>query len=164
MKPRRSRVSAYALIHDSNRILLCRLSKELPRWEGCWTLPGGGLDFGESPEQAVVREVEEETGLRVEVRSIAAIDSIHDTSGTEDFHGIRIIYHVDLAGGSLRHEASGSTDRCEWHRLHPSPDIPLVDLVEVGLRVAQQVWPLQPPAGPVTEAGGFIGHRRQPHS
>ncbi|MES2921247.1 MAG: NUDIX domain-containing protein [Verrucomicrobiota bacterium] len=141
MKPQRSRVSAYALIHQSNHLLLCRLSKELPRWEGFWTLPGGGLNFGESPEDAVVREVEEETGFVVVVRSLATIDSIHDTSGSEDFHGIRIIYHVDLVGGHLRHETSGSTDCCEWHQLHPLPDIPLVDLAQVGVRIAQEMWP-----------------------
>ena len=140
MKPRRSRTSAYALIHDSNRILLCRLSKEVPRWEGCWTLPGGGLTFGESPEAAVVREVEEETGLIVEVGSVAAIDSLHDPSGSEDFHGIRIIYHVDVIGGRLRHETSGSTNCCAWHQLHPTPEIALVDLAAVGIRIAQKVW------------------------
>jgi 8-oxo-dGTP diphosphatase len=147
MKPQRSRVSAYALIHDSGRILLCRLSKEVPRWEGRWTLPGGGLDFGESPEDAVVREVGEETGYQVRVKSLAAIDSIHDTSGSEDFHGIRIIYHADVVGGHLRHESSGSTDRCEWHLLHPTPDIPLVDLAEVGVRVAQETWQRGHPPG-----------------
>lgn len=140
MKPKRTRISAYALIRDSDNILLCRLSKEVPRWEGLWTLPGGGLDFGESPEEAAVREVEEETGLIVEVRSLAAIDSIHDTSGSEDFHGIRIIYHVDLVGGCLRHEVGGSTDCCEWQRFHPAPGVPLVDLAEVGVRIAQEAW------------------------
>jgi 8-oxo-dGTP diphosphatase len=141
MKPQRTRVAAYALIHGSNRILLCRISKELPKWEGCWTLPGGGLNFGESPEDAVVREVEEETGLHVRLGSIAKIDSIYDTSDPEDFHGIRIIYYADIVNGELRHETSGTTDYCDWHELHPTPDIKLVDLAEVGIRVAQAVWP-----------------------
>ena len=140
MKPRRSRISAYALIRDSNNILLCRLSKELPRWEGLWTLPGGGLDFGESPEEAVVREVGEETGFLVEVRSLAKIDTIHDTTGSEDFHGIRILYHVDIVGGRMCHEISGSTDCCGWHPFHSMPDVPLVDLAEVGVRVAREAW------------------------
>lgn len=102
MKPQRLRVSAYALLHDASRILLCRISKELPRLASSWTLPGGGLNFGETPEDAVIREVEEETGFRIEVRSIATIDSIFDTSGVEDFHGIRIIYQAVITGGHLR--------------------------------------------------------------
>jgi 8-oxo-dGTP diphosphatase len=140
MKPQRTRVAAYALIHDSNRILLCRLSKEIPLWVGYWTLPGGGLNFGESPEDAVVREVEEETGLHIRLGSIAKINSIFDTCGSEDFHGIRIIYYADIVSGELRHETSGTTDYCDWHALHPTPSIKLVDLAEVGVRVAQAAW------------------------
>jgi 8-oxo-dGTP pyrophosphatase MutT (NUDIX family) len=142
MKPQRQRVSAYALIHDVGRLLMCRLSHEVPRWEGFWTLPGGGLEFGEAPEQAMVREVEEETGLIVKPTSIAAIDSIHDSSGPSEFHGIRIMYHVEVIGGTLRHEVSGSTDFCDWQPLHPTPDIPLADLSEVAIRVAQRAWPV----------------------
>jgi ADP-ribose pyrophosphatase YjhB (NUDIX family) len=140
-KPRQTRVAAYALVRASNRILLCRLSTWLPRWKGYWTLPGGGLKFGESPEDAMVREVAEETGLVVEARSLARIDSILDTSGDTDFHGIRIIYHADVVGGELRHEAAGSTDRCDWHEFHPTPAVNLVDLAEIGVRMAQDAWP-----------------------
>ena len=110
----------------------------IPRWQGFWTLPGGGLDFGESPEKAVIREVQEETGLIVEVGSIASIDSIHDTTESEDFHGIRIIYHVHVIGGDLQHELDGSTDYCEWHQLDPIPDIPLVDLASLGVCLARE--------------------------
>ena len=135
MKTQRTRISAHALIHEEGRVLLCRLSKEVPRWVGLWTLPGGGLEFGESPEAAMVREVEEETGLIVEPVSILGIDSIHDTSGESDFHGIRILYQVRIIGGELRHEVSGSTDRCEWHAWPLDPALPLVDLAVAGCRL-----------------------------
>jgi 8-oxo-dGTP diphosphatase len=132
MRAQRTRISAYALIQDSGRVLLCRLSKELPRWEGCWTLPGGGLNFGENPEEAMIREVEEETGLYVRATALAGIDSIHDVSGDDDFHGIRIIYDSEVTGGSLRHELSGSTDLCAWHDLPLDPSLKLVDLALAG--------------------------------
>jgi 8-oxo-dGTP diphosphatase len=140
-KPRRLRVGAYALIHEAGRIVLCRISPELPRWAGAWTLPGGGLDFGESPESAMIREVEEETGLLVRATSIAAVDSIYDETEHECFQAIRIIYQCEIVSGRLRHEASGSTDRCEWHALHTPLSIPLGDLAEVGIRLARQLWP-----------------------
>ncbi len=99
------------------------------------------MNFGESPEEAVVREVEEETGLRIRLGSIAKIDSIFDTSGVEDFHSIRIIYYADIVSGKLRHETSGTTDYCDWHEIHPTPDIKLVDLAELGILIAQEMWP-----------------------
>jgi ADP-ribose pyrophosphatase YjhB (NUDIX family) len=82
----------------------------------------------------MVREMKEETGLVVEPISIAGIDTIHDTSGDSDFHGIRVVYHARVTGGTLRHGQSGSTDRCEWHDLPLSASLPLVDLIAEGCR------------------------------
>jgi ADP-ribose pyrophosphatase YjhB (NUDIX family) len=135
MKNQRLRVAAYALIHDPGRILLCRLSREIPEWEGAWTLPGGGLEFGESPEVAVVREVREETGLIVRPEGIAGIDNLFINKDYEDFQGIRIIYNVTVLGGTLRHEASGTTDCCEWHQIDRLAELKTVELVEVGVNM-----------------------------
>ncbi len=57
------RVGAYAIVTDeSSRILLCRIAPGYPA-AGMWTLPGGGVDHGEHPDDAVLRELREETGL-----------------------------------------------------------------------------------------------------
>lgn len=138
MKNQRLRVSAYALIHDAGRILLCRLSREIPEWEGCWTLPGGGLEFGENPDVAVVREVEEETGLIVRPEGIAGIDNLFIKRDYEEFQGIRILYNVTVVGGELRHEASGTTDRCEWHQLDRLSELKIVELVEAGVNLLKK--------------------------
>jgi len=135
MKAQRLRISAYALIHDDERILLCRISKELPEWEGVWTLPGGGLEFGESPDDSVVREVEEETGLIIRPDRVAGIDNLVVNRDYEDFQGIRIIYNVTVTGGELRHETSGTTDRCEWHRFDQLADLKMVELVEAAVKM-----------------------------
>ncbi len=135
MKTQRLRISAYALIHDDERILLCRISKELPEWEGVWTLPGGGLEFGESPDASVIREVEEETGLLIKLEGIAGIDNLVVHRDHEDFQGIRIIYNATVTGGELRHETSGTTDRCEWHRFDQLSELKMVELVEAGVKM-----------------------------
>ncbi len=135
MKTQRLRVAAYALIHDDEHILLCRISKELPEWEGAWTLPGGGIDFGESPDDAVVREVAEETGLEIKINSVAGIDNLYVSRDHEEFQGLRIIYNVTVVGGELRHELSGTTDRCEWHRLDSLSELRTVELVENAVKM-----------------------------
>ena len=63
---RRQRIGAYAVILREGRILLTRLSHGEVADER-WTLPGGGVEFGEDPREAAVREVYEETGLDAEV-------------------------------------------------------------------------------------------------
>ncbi len=135
MKQQRLRVAAYALIHDEKRILLCRISKELPEWEGAWTLPGGGIEFGESPDAAVIREVAEETGLTVKLKGIAGIDNLFIRRDNEDFQGIRILYNVEVIGGELHHEPSGTTDRCEWHHFDRLHELQLVELVENAVKL-----------------------------
>lgn len=133
-----TRISAYGLIMQDARILLCRISDHLPNDSGFWTLPGGGIDFGEDPADAMVREVREETGLIVRPLETAGIDSFYAKEGEREFHGIRIIYRTELLGGVLRYEVDGTTDLCAWWSLEEAKQLPLVDLASVGLEIAFQ--------------------------
>ena len=59
-----TRVAAYVVALDEHgRLLLTRLNERTSR-PGAWTLPGGGVEFGEHPEVTALRELEEETGYR----------------------------------------------------------------------------------------------------
>jgi 8-oxo-dGTP diphosphatase len=57
----RQRVAAYGLARRGDEVLLVHTAANT------WWLPGGGVEFGESPEECVAREFEEETGLDVKV-------------------------------------------------------------------------------------------------
>ena len=127
-----TRISACALLSDTDRILLCRLSKGVAG-AGMWTLPGGGIEFGEHPEAAMIREVEAEAGLRVTSSGFAGINSFRRDTPDRAFHGVRVIYHADVVGGDLRHEIEGSTDKCEWYRLDSLHHVAIVELVEAAL-------------------------------
>ena len=73
---RRSRVAAYALCTSGDALLLCRIAPGVTGgWDGMWALPGGGVDFGEHPRDAVLRELAEETGLSGEVVELLEVDS-----------------------------------------------------------------------------------------
>src|SRR4051794_20260281 len=74
--PRRQRVAAYAVIVRDQQILLSRLAERISPNE-LWTLPGGGIDHGEDPRDAVVREIREETGLDAVVGEQARVYSAH---------------------------------------------------------------------------------------
>ena len=134
-----TRVAAYALCRDeAERILLTRLT--YPEMKaGYWTLPGGGIDFGESPADAVLRELTEETGLTGSIDSLAGVESwvrrgpVPGGVG-DDFHAIQILYRVDITGGTLQDEADGSTDAAAWFTRAEAAALPIVELVEAGLR------------------------------
>jgi len=117
--PRMQRVAAYNVCVDSAaRLLLCRLSDitERPGW---WTLPGGGIDFGEHPEAGALRELTEETGLTGRIIELFRVES-HSRSalspeGVEhDYHSVQIVYRTEITGGELRDETDESTDRAAW--------------------------------------------------
>jgi 8-oxo-dGTP diphosphatase len=135
--PRRQRVAAYAVIlrtpaTTSGRsgetstpgpeILLCRLAPRITRQE-MWTLPGGGLDHGEDPRDALVREIVEETGLDAVVGETARVYSAHLPRASRDgvltdFHALRIVYdgwvRPDAPAPRVL-EVDGSTMEAAWH-------------------------------------------------
>ncbi|MEM7099212.1 MAG: NUDIX hydrolase [Pseudomonadota bacterium] len=133
----RTRSGAYALITkgqgDQREILLCRISDQLPDSQGRWTLPGGGIEFGEHPEQAMQREVFEETGYTVASGNLAAIDSWVVERGSVSFHALGYIYTATVTGGELTVERNGTTDLAAWHLLRQIDDLPTVGLVKKGL-------------------------------
>lgn len=135
-----TRVAAYALCVDrAERILLARLTYPEIK-AGWWTLPGGGLGFGETPSEAVLRELTEETGLTGEIESLSGVESWvrrGPVAGViaDDFHAIQIIYRVRVTGGNLTNERDGSTDEAAWFSRAELAGIPVVELVEAGLRL-----------------------------
>ena len=98
--PQRQRVGAYAVVlreHGGRiEVLLSRLAPKVSVGE-LWTLPGGGVDHGEDPRKAVVREIHEETGLDAKVSETAHVYSSHLPRASRDgrlvnAHAIRIVY------------------------------------------------------------------------
>src|SRR3954470_13178880 len=136
--PKRQRVAAYAVILRDNEILLSRLAPTIAP-EELWTLPGGGLDHGEDPRDAVVREVQEETGLDADVGETARVYSAHlpgvwRDGRRVDAHALRIVYDGWVAPDAPRPrvvEVDGSTSEAAWK--------PVADVLDGALPVAPLV-------------------------
>ena len=110
------RAGAYAVLAHDGRILLTRLSSTK-----VWTLPGGGIDHGEDPVDAVRREVHEETGLPLTGARLLDVDSVHFTGHApdgrlEDFHAVRLLFTgaVPLDVEPRVVEVGGSSDAAAW--------------------------------------------------
>jgi 8-oxo-dGTP diphosphatase len=135
---RRTRVSAHGLCVRGDHLLIVRLSSGLADG-GRWTLPGGGLDWGEHPADALRRELYEETGLTGEVGAIVGVFSdtfrVGPTRQGDELHFLSVVYEVTSTEGDLVHEADGSTDRAAWVPLAEAARLPLVPLARHGLEL-----------------------------
>ncbi|MFS0870208.1 NUDIX domain-containing protein [Paenibacillus xylanilyticus] len=109
---RHTHLGVYGLVQWQHKVLL--IHKARGAYEGHWDLPGGRLEFGEKPEAALHREIEEETGL-TDVQVI-----IHSTESNvvqwvyqgkpEEMHHIGILYHVYLKSDSQANEIRKEPD------------------------------------------------------
>ncbi len=139
MAPQRSRLAAYGWIERDGLVLL---SKIAPGHDGAghWTLPGGGVEWGEHPEQTVHRELREESGLDGEVAGFVGVDSItfepNEHNGYTDLHAVRLIYRLTADGNPEVQEVNGSTVDAAWIPLDNLDDLPVVDLVTTARRLA----------------------------
>jgi mutator protein MutT len=105
-------VGVGAIIVCNGKILLEKRKSEPGR--GKWSVPGGLVELGESTEQAVIREVKEETGLDVENPELIDVvnNIILDANGKIEYHFVIVDYFVKLRGGELN--AADDAEELKW--------------------------------------------------
>lgn len=138
------RIGAYGVIISDGAILLTHWNAG-----GAWTLPGGGLDPGEEPTDAAVREIFEETGLTATLDRLLGISTVvvpadRRLNGSDlPLHAMRIVYRARVQPGELVIEIDGSSDDARWVPLADLDTLPVVDLVHVALELDHT----EPPTG-----------------
>ena len=94
------------------------------RSDGGWTLPGGWADVGDSPGDAVVREIAEESGYQTRaVKLLAFYDRNKHGHPPYPFHAYKIFFLCELIGGAAA--TSGETEAVEFFREDALPDLSL---------------------------------------
>jgi 8-oxo-dGTP diphosphatase len=112
--PRRPVVGVGAVVVREGSVLLIKRAAE--PLAGRWTLPGGAVEIGETLEEAVVRELREETGLTVRVLELVEVlDRItRDPSGHTRYHYVLLDYLCEPVEGELR--AASDVAAAAWAR------------------------------------------------
>lgn len=120
-----TRLAAYCVVVREGRILLALwdMRASAPDFSPRWTLPGGGVELGETIEDAAVREVAEETGYDVRLTGLLGVDSGHVTAelrlhnAARPLQTVAVVYRAEIVGGELAHEADGTTTQAAWFDL-----------------------------------------------
>ena len=86
------------VILDDNKILLIKRKGE--PFKGKWALPGGFVEYNEKVEDAVIREIKEETGVNTEIKELVGVysDPKRDPRG----HTVSIVFLLDIISGGIK--------------------------------------------------------------
>ena len=126
----RQRVAAYAVVLSGYGLLATEYS-DRTAVPGRWGMPGGGIDDGEQPADAVLREVAEETDQAVVLDELISVQTSHwvgrSPRGTlEDFQAVRLVYRATCPepGEPRVLDVGGTTESARWVPLAEWPQVP----------------------------------------
>ncbi|MCX6661547.1 MAG: NUDIX hydrolase [Euryarchaeota archaeon] len=83
------------ILIETGSILL--IQRKHSPFQGSWALPGGFVEYGEKTEDALIREMSEETGLKIKIRALLGVYS--DPSRDPRGHTVTVVYLVEPVGG-----------------------------------------------------------------
>ena len=134
------RAAAYVVLIDANQqILLTQFSKAGHPKSGYWTLPGGGMEWGEQAHDTALRELSEETGLSADIGPLLGTQAEWFDETTSD-HGerglaLRLIYFAENPTGPLKTNFSDddTTIAAAWIPISTVPQLNKVEVVDFGL-------------------------------
>jgi len=92
LRPKFRAAVAAMIFDEQGRILLFRHTYR--KFE--WGIPAGGLEYGEQPEKAIVREFFEETGMQIKVEKLLLAES------SKEDHNISLIYLCEITSGTFK--------------------------------------------------------------
>jgi len=116
----------------NGKVLIVKRSKHEEMYSGFYELPGGGIDFKESPAKALKREFKEETNLDVEIENpIRVFDYMSDD---QKIHYVEIIFMTRLIGSAKEIKLSKEHDDYKWIALDEIDDYKISPEIKKNIR------------------------------
>lgn len=131
--PQKQVTIAIGIVEHEGRFLILRRLDINPMWNHKWEFPGGKIEFGETPEQACVREVKEETGLDINNLELLGLHTDYWHLPDKEIQVQLVIYRAAYVSGEVKLDPN-EDDEYKWVTLdeylamegHLHPNINLV--------------------------------------
>ncbi|OBZ14725.1 DNA mismatch repair protein MutT [Bacillus sp. FJAT-27264] len=116
---KRPRVGVGAVIRDENNRILLVLRKKPPE-AGHWSLPGGKVDYMETIEHAVIREIREELGLEIEIERLLCVTN--HILPAEDVHYVAPTFLANIVSGDVQNQEPHALEKVQWFSMQDLPN------------------------------------------
>lgn len=131
------KVAVHAFIkREDGKFLVTKRSPINDFWPNIYDLPGGSVEFGEDPKEALEREIFEETSLKVEIKNPIYICS---EIQRDVRHQIWIIYECEFKGGEIKLNPE-EHDEYRWVNFDETKDLPKIIFLEEFLKSLEQKY------------------------
>lgn len=125
------------IIKKGNKILLLKRSQRVSHGRGEWALPGGWLELGETFEEATIREVKEEAGLKIKNPRFVAVFNERGYLEKDKKHIACLVFVVNFGGGQPKNLEPEKCEEIGWFTLDNLPT-PLFKETKKALRCFQK--------------------------
>jgi len=130
-------VSAGAVIRNDDGKYFAALRGRGARNEaGKWEFPGGGVEFGEDLEQAVIREIKEEHGIGLEILEFLSFENI--LLSEERHHWVAVTYLCRVKEGEPKILEPHKCDQIGWFTLEELSKMPLSLITERNIKALKE--------------------------
>lgn len=124
-----NKIVVSALIKNKNQdILAVHLNKEKP--EGVWVMPGGKLEEEETARECVIREVEEELGVKISIGKLVAVGEVNYH---ENDYWVFLYYSANIIEGDPIPQEENKTLEAKYiplHKIHMNQNIKWINQLE----------------------------------
>ncbi|MEB2301431.1 NUDIX domain-containing protein [Lysinibacillus xylanilyticus] len=118
-KEKSPKVGVGAVIQDKANKILLVLRKKAPE-AGCWSLPGGKVDYMETIENAIIREIKEELGVDIEVTQLVCVTN--HIIQSEDVHYVAPTFAARITNGEVQNREPHALEEVQWFSINEIPE------------------------------------------
>ncbi|MEY9974047.1 8-oxo-dGTP diphosphatase [Lysinibacillus sp. RC46] len=113
------KVGVGAVIQNKANEILLVLRKKAPE-AGCWSLPGGKVDYMETIENAIIREIKEELGVDIDITGLVCVTN--HIIQTENIHYVAPTFAARITNGEVRNREPHALEKVHWFSIDEIPE------------------------------------------